>query len=195
MPRWIPLLALVALPSTASGAPKAKPAKGPCATAKACFAAGIRAHRAKRYAAARRLLVRACERKHPLGCLQLGNLLSRGLGGPKAPKRALARFAQACGHGALRGCYNAGVCHYGGVGTKKDPKRALPYFMRGCILGHGPSCYNAGVALWHGKGGIERDRRRAKRMFLFGCKLGEQAACKQLPPKERTKAKRKAKGK
>jgi uncharacterized protein len=114
---------------------------------------------------------KACGAGDTKACLELGDMLVKGLGGVMDKKRADEVLARACGAG------DAAACALGGdIAYARDDVDSRRLLLRACGLGHVGSCVDAAWMLRHGEGG-SADEAEADALLEAACEKGDADGC------------------
>jgi hypothetical protein len=131
----------------------------------------------QREAEARRLLGKACDKRHPVGCKvlclkgrakrcdELGLMYAQGRGVKRDHKQAALFYRKGCAGGNPGSCNRLGVIYADGRGVPKDLAAAAKLYQQACRNRHAYGCYNLARALERGRGLPENLAEAAK---LYG---------------------------
>lgn len=144
------------------------------------LANGREAYEKQRYAQARTLFLRACEKRSGEACFELADMEERGLGGPQDVKAAADHFTEACDRHYYAGCTRGGYLLMGegparGVLPVQNEKAfSLSFF--GCRFGSPSSCSNLAYQYANAIG-IAQDPVKAREAAYKSCSLGFSGGC------------------
>ena len=131
---------------------------------------------------------KACDAGDAAACLELGDMLVKGRGGPMDKKGADAVLSRACDAG------DAAACALGGdVAYARDDEGSRRMLLAACRRGHGSSCVDAAWMLWHGEGGAA-DEAEADALLERACKKGVADGCFFLALRREARGERGAAG-
>jgi TPR repeat protein len=144
-----------------------------------CFYDGV--GRAQDYAAARAWYEKAVALEFVPSKCALGDMLVRGLGGPKDAPRGL----DLCKLGAQAGDANAeaDMGDYAmGAGGVMAPNmlEAKGWYQKAALKGQANAAFNLAALYWNGEGGVEADHDQAVRWWRFAYDHGRVDAAKYL---------------
>ncbi|KPP94048.1 tetratricopeptide repeat protein [Erythrobacter sp. HL-111] len=141
---------------------------------------GRKAYERQRYAQARALYLKACEKRSGEACFELADMEERGLGGPQDVKAAAEHFTKACDFHYYAGCTRGGFLLMGegparGVLPVQNEK-ALSLSFFGCRFGSRSSCSNLAHQYANGIG-TAVDGVKAREAAYKSCSLGFAGGC------------------
>jgi len=120
------------------------------------FAAGMRAHLAKKYAESRQVFQALADAGDARAQFMMGTIYEQGLGTPKDLAAAAAWYRRAADGGNASAQYNLGVFYQFGKGVAKDPAEAARRLHMAAEQGHGRAQNNLSTFYFTGVG-VARD--------------------------------------
>lgn len=124
------------------------------------FAAGMRAHLAKRYDESRRIFAPLAREGNPRAQFMMGTIFEQGLGVPVNLPEAAHWYRLAAEGGNPSAQYNLGIFYQFGRGVPKDPSMAALWLRRAAEQGHGRAQNNLSTFYFTGIG-VPRDLAEA----------------------------------
>lgn len=134
---------------------------------------------AERWADARRVFEGAAKKKSAFAALWMGNIVDRGLGGPKDAAAARKWWEQAAAQGSRNAMYNLGVAWADGSGGPADPTRALHWYEKAAAAGERDAVRQVGDAHYFGRGTPENNTR-ARDWYEKAADMGDAVAKRRL---------------
>jgi TPR repeat protein len=120
------------------------------------FAAGMRAHLAKKYAESRQVFAALADAGDARAQFMMGTIHEQGLGVPKDLAAAAVWYRRAADGGNASAQYNLGVFYQFGKGVAKDPAEAARLLQMAAEQGHGRAQNNLSTFYFTGVG-VARD--------------------------------------
>jgi TPR repeat protein len=120
------------------------------------FAAGMRAHLAKKYAESRQVFQALADAGDARAQFMMGTIYEQGLGVSKDLATAAAWYRRAADGGNASAQYNLGVFYQFGKGVAKDPAEAARMLHMAAEQGHGRAQNNLSTFYFTGVG-VPRD--------------------------------------
>jgi TPR repeat protein len=144
-----------------------------------CFYDGV--GRPQDYAAARALYQKAVELGFGGSRCALGNMLIRGLGGPRDVSRGIDLCRAAAGAGDANAQTDLGDYYMGAGGIlPPDMIQARGWYEKAAVQGQAKAAFNLAVIYWNGDGGVDADRSQAARWWRFAYEHGRGDAARYL---------------
>jgi uncharacterized protein len=125
------------------------------------------------------LLLDACDKRDPLGCLELGLQYLTDVAAPRDEAHAFELVERSCKARYQEGCATLALFYDLGLGVAKSEARSLALSDAACIARVPMGCTNAGYAYEIGRG-TAPDFAKAVLAYQNGCGLGSQFSCVNL---------------
>ncbi len=127
----------------------------PIARAESGYELGVQAYQNQNFEQARRYWEESAAGGNISASFNLALLLSKGIGGPSDPARAVDLFRHAADAGLAIGQHKLALAYYSGRGVAKDEEQARIWWERAARQGHAQAQYNLGALLWSEDGAYQ----------------------------------------
>lgn len=125
---------------------------------------------------AQTLFEKACEARYAPGCVQAGDVLSRG----GKVTDATERYQTGCRLDARHGCFELAQLHERGKFKGADIKLAVDYYRKTCNIDPTRGCYEAAVLLEQGR--VAPREGEIESLYNLACEYGHTQACTKRNP-------------